>query len=104
MNRSMILGAIFAAVFVAIIMWVRGRRSAPATSSSSPSPSPSGTDLHTRMQSIVPGMPRAEVERRLGPPPAKAGEEWVYYLDKHSGYRIAFDSVGAVTQVQAWVS
>lgn len=64
----------------------------------------SGTALVKDIERILPGTPKDEVARVLGDAPAQQADEWVYYLDKHSGYVVKFDVADRVESVLAWAS
>ncbi len=50
------------------------------------------------------GNTKAYVQQLLGEADSPTDKEWVYYLDEHSGYAIAFDSADRVEGINAWRS
>jgi hypothetical protein len=60
--------------------------------------------LIENVEKIKTGNTKHQVKRRLGKADSQADKEWVYYLDKYSGYVIRFDSNGRVESVNLWVS
>lgn len=50
------------------------------------------------------GQTKADVEAIIGKADNPNGNEWLYYLDEHSGYVITFDSTDQVSNVQSWKS
>ncbi len=60
--------------------------------------------LVENVEKIKKGKTKDYVEQLLGEADSPTDKEWVYYLDEHSGYAIAFDSTDCVEGVNAWRS
>jgi hypothetical protein len=50
------------------------------------------------------GMPQQQVKRKLGPPDAREGNAWTYFLDPVHGWDVEFDSRKRVERVRYFVS
>ena len=50
------------------------------------------------------GIDRATVENLLGIPANPHEKEWLYYLDRHSGYTVKFDDQDRVESIAGWYS
>ncbi|MCI0692046.1 outer membrane protein assembly factor BamE [candidate division KSB1 bacterium] len=55
-------------------------------------------------EQIKKGYTKRDVEALLGEADSPNDKEWVYYLDEHCGYIVAFDSTSRVESVNAWRS
>ncbi len=55
-------------------------------------------------EKVKKGHTKHDVETLLGEADSPNDKEWIYYLDEHSGYIIAFDSTSRVESVNAWRS
>jgi hypothetical protein len=60
--------------------------------------------LVENIDKVKPGQTQADVESIIGKADNPNGNEWLYYLDEHSGYVITFDSTDRVSNVQSWKS
>ncbi len=60
--------------------------------------------LIKNVERIKRGNTKEDVERVLGQADNPTDKEWIYYLDEHSGYVIAFNSASRVEAVNAWKS
>jgi hypothetical protein len=56
------------------------------------------------VEKIKKGHSKQDVETLLGEADSPNDKEWVYYLDEHSGYIVAFASTSRVESVNAWRS
>jgi hypothetical protein len=60
--------------------------------------------LVDNVEKIKKGNTKEHVAQLLGEADNPAEQEWIYHLDEHSGYAIAFDGAGRVEEVNAWRS
>jgi hypothetical protein len=56
------------------------------------------------VEKVKKGNTKYDVEELLGEADNPTAGEWIYYLDEHSGYVIAFDNASRVETVSAWRS
>ncbi len=63
-----------------------------------------GKLLVENIERVKSGQTKAELEGLLGKADNPADRQWIYYLDEHSGYTIAFDGVGRVATLNSWKS
>lgn len=60
--------------------------------------------LVENVDKVKQGDTKDDVERTLGRADSPTDKEWIYYLDKHSGYVISFDNANRVVAVKSWKS
>ncbi len=92
-------------LLVVILVHLRSRRSAGQSTGSSATqfPLPGGVALAQKIAQVNPGATRSSVEALLGPPGATNQQNWIYYLDRYSGYIIEFTN-DRVDRIQDWKS
>jgi hypothetical protein len=64
---------------------------------------PAKTLVHD-IEKVTTGTRKDAVERYLGRADSPGSTEWIYYLDRHSGYLIRFDKQNCVESVLSWKS
>jgi outer membrane protein assembly factor BamE (lipoprotein component of BamABCDE complex) len=60
--------------------------------------------LVANVEKVKKGNTKDDVEKFLGEPDNPTAGEWIYYLDEHSGYVIAFNGANRVETVNSWRS
>ena len=58
--------------------------------------------LVQNVDSVRAGYTKDQVEHILGKADNPSDREWIYYLDDHSGYLVAFDGTNHVERVVTW--